>query len=127
MAINFGRAWSLCVGRTPQITLSDIEIHKPTIVEDIEEQYWAPYSDDGLSSDQNLRQPSNIRKVYTSFSELSEIIHQSLSVIHSKGKFPKGEKVLAVYKRYLEWYESLPDQLRLGHNSTPFVLFTQFV
>lgn len=127
LTINLDRAWSLCIGRRSQIWLGDIEIEKPLIVNEVEEEQWIPYSDEGLASERNAIQPSNIRAVYKSFSELSELIHAGLAMVHAKGKFPQSANVLAVYKKYLEWYEGLPDQLRLGLNSTPTVLFTQSV
>jgi hypothetical protein len=127
LTINCNRAWSLCIGRTSQISLGDIEIEKPMIISEVEEEQWIPYTDKGLASERNATQPSNIRAVYTSFSELSELIHDGLALVHAKGNFPQSANVLAVYKKYLEWYEGLPDQLRLGLNSTPTVLFTQSV
>lgn len=97
------------------------------IINEVEEEQWIPYTDEGLTSERNAIQPSNIRAVYKSFSELSELIHNGLAMVHAKGKFPQSANVLAVYKKYLELYERLPDQLRLGLNSTPTVLFTQSV
>ena len=100
---------------------------KPTIIDEIEEEQWIPYTDEGSASERIATQPSNIRAVYKTFTELSELIHDGLTLVHSKGRFPHSADVLAVFKKYLEWYESLPDQLRLGLNSTPTVLFTQSV
>lgn len=100
---------------------------KPMIIDKVEEEQWIPYTDEGLASERTAIQPSNIRAVYKSFSELSELIHSGLAIVHTKGNFPQSADVLAVYKKYLEWYERLPDQLRLGLNSTPTVLFTQSV
>lgn len=97
------------------------------IINEVEEEQWLAYTDEGLASERNTIQPSNIRAVYKSFSKLSELIHDGLAMIHEKDKFPQSASVLAVYKRYLEWYDGLPDQLRLGLNSTPTVLFTQSV
>jgi hypothetical protein len=125
--IDHDRAWSLCIGRTSQISLRDIEIEKPSIIDEVEEEQWISYTDEGLASERTASQPSNIRAVYKSFSELSELVHDSLVIVHSKDSFPQSTSVLAVYKRYLEWYESMPVQLRLGLNSTPTVLFTQSV
>jgi hypothetical protein len=97
------------------------------IIGEVEEEQWIPYTDEGLASERIAIQPSNIRAVYKSFSELSELIHDGRALVHRKGNFPQSADVLAVYKKYLEWYEGLPDQLRLGLNSTPTVLFTQSV
>ena len=124
---DFERFWSLIIGRTSQITRSDIEIPKPLIINEIENEEWIPYTDKGLSKLPNARQPSNIRSVYRSFSELSEVVHECQITLYSRGNFPKSDKILAIYKKCLEWYDGLPDQLRLGLNSTPTVLFTQWV
>ena len=97
------------------------------IVSEVEEEQWMRYTDEGLASEKVAVQPSNIRAVYKCFSELSELIHDGLALFHATGNFPQSVDVLAVYKKYLEWYEGLPDQLRLGLNSTPTVLFTQSV
>ena len=97
------------------------------IVSEVEEEHWMRYTDEGLASEKIGVQPSNIRAVYKSLSELSELIHDGLGLIHATCNFPQSAHVLAVYKKYLEWYEGLPDQLRLGLNSTPTVLFSQSV
>jgi hypothetical protein len=43
------------------------------------------------------------------------------------GKPLSSRDILDIYTRYLAWYTSLPTALRLGENSTPSVLFMQWV
>ena len=59
------------------------------------------------------------------FCELSELVHQSLYVLHSPGKPVTSRDLLNIYTQYLNWYDRIPEVLRLGHNFTPAVLFAQ--
>jgi hypothetical protein len=111
---------------------------------DVEASVWVPYTDNGKPQaletmyldqfadsalDVPLRlqyeQPSNERSVYKCLCELSELVHESLYLLHSPGKCLTAQDLLGVYTRYLNWYNGQPEVLRLGHNSTPAVLFTQ--
>lgn len=112
---------------------------------DIEASFWIPYTDDGkplpplphcLSYANNgtgaplqrsCEQPSNVRSVYKCFCELSELVHQSLYVLHSPGRPLTSRDLLNIYTQYLNWYDKIPEVLRLGHNFTPAVLFAQYV
>lgn len=73
--------------------------------------------------DRPCEQPSNVRSVFKSFCELSEVIHKSLYMMYTPGKQVTSKGVLEVYRQYLHWYDELTDVLRLGHNFTPAVLF----
>lgn len=105
---------------------------------------WAPYTDDGgyqrntTTDDQGINkdspgallqrsceQPSNVRSVYKCFCELSELVHQSLYILHSPGRPLTARNLLNIYTQYLNWYDRIPEVLRLGHNFTPAVLFAQ--
>lgn len=70
-------------------------------------------------------QLSNVRSVYQCFCELNEIVLQSLYVLYSPVQGLTAAKMLQIYHQYLDWYDQLPEAMRLGHNSTPAVLFTQ--
>ncbi|CAK7235131.1 hypothetical protein SCUCBS95973_009164 [Sporothrix curviconia] len=52
-----------------------------------------------------------------------ELVHQSLYVLHSPGRPLTSRDLLHIYTQYLNWYDSIPEVLRLGHNFTPAVLF----
>ena len=54
-------------------------------------------------------QPSNVRSVYESFCSLSEIVHQSLYVMHSPGKPLSSRDLLKIYTQYLNWYDRIPE------------------
>jgi hypothetical protein len=141
MLISF-RAWSLTVGRLPQFShLSSLDI-KPAIVDTVEASSWIPYTDNGkrfhsnralrlnnlgAPLERNCTQPSNIRSVYKTFCELSEIVHNSLYLLYTPGSNFTSHDLLELYTSFLHWYDLIPATLRLGHNFTPFVLFSQYV
>ncbi|KXJ89506.1 fungal-specific transcription factor domain-domain-containing protein [Microdochium bolleyi] len=127
-AFALDHAWSLATGSLPQSSLYPHLPPKPAIVDDVEASQWKPYTDDGSDNlgaplQRSCEQPSNVRSVYKCFCELSELVHQSLYVLHSPGKPVTSRDLLSIYTQYLNWYESIPEVLRLGHNFTPAVLF----
>lgn len=77
----------------------------------------------GAPLQRSCEQPSNVRSVYTCFCELSELVHQSLYILHSPGKPVTSRDLLNIYTQYLNWYDKIPEVLRLGTNFTPAVLF----
>ncbi|KAH7018227.1 fungal-specific transcription factor domain-containing protein [Microdochium trichocladiopsis] len=127
-AFALDHAWSLATGSLPQSSCYPHLPPKPAIVDDVEASQWKPYTDDGSDNlgaplQRSCEQPSNVRSVYKCFCELSELVHQSLYVLHSPGKPVTSRDLLSIYTQYLNWYESIPEVLRLGHNFTPAVLF----
>jgi hypothetical protein len=74
-----------------------------------------------------LLQTSNARSVAVAICELFEVVHHSLYVLYVPGRLLSKRDVLDIYTQYLAWYNSLPTALRLGKNSTPSVLFMQWV
>lgn len=110
---------------------------------DIEASFWVPYTDDGRLLDQTVgrrqgsdiktgaplqrscEQPSNVRSVYKCFCELSELVHESLYILHSPGRLLTSRDLINIYTDFLNWYDNIPEVLRLGHNFTPAVLFAQ--
>lgn len=121
-------AWSLLIGRIPQIKPNEIKVQKPIIMDEIEKEQWAQYTDAGTAGPENpsLRQESNLRRVFTAFSDLSEIIHETIMFLYSNERVLNGPTLVSIYLQYLQWYDGLPDCLRLGTNSTPVVLFAQY-
>ncbi|KAI1778823.1 fungal-specific transcription factor domain-containing protein [Hypoxylon cercidicola] len=122
-AFALDHAWSLATGSLPQCSCFPHLPPKPAIIDDIEASLWIPYTDDGAPLQRSCEQPSNVRSVYTCFCELSELVHQSLYVLHSPGKPVTSRDLLSIYTQYLNWYDRIPEALRLGHNFTPAVLF----
>lgn len=135
-------AWSLATGSLPQCSCFPHLPPKPAIIGDIEASLWVPYTDDGrlnvskTPDPEDLRatgaplqrsceQPSNVRSVYKCFCELSELVHESLYILHSPGRPLTARDLLSIYTKYLNWYDRIPGVLRLGHNFTPAVLFAQ--
>lgn len=136
------RAWSICIGRLPHFSKETKLMAKPAIVNHIERSSWVPYTDDGdianslpgfraLTADpgapleRNCTQPSNVRSVYKTFCELSQIVHRSLYVFYTPGTQLTSKALLDIYTEYLNWYDVIPETLRLGQNFTPAVLFAQ--
>jgi hypothetical protein len=109
----------------PQINLEDIKVPKPIIVDEIEHEKWIAYTDEGSQSTESTRQEANLRLVFMAFSDLSELVHQTVMLLYSNELPLNGREILIIYTKYLQWYANLPDQLRLGKNSTPVVLFAQ--
>ncbi|KAI1160843.1 fungal-specific transcription factor domain-containing protein [Nemania serpens] len=122
-AFALDHAWSLATGSLPQCSCFPHLPPKPAIVDGIEASLWIPYTDDGAPLQRSCEQPSNVRSVYKCFCELSELVHQSLYVLHSPGRPLTSRDLLSLYTQYLNWYDSIPEVLRLGHNFTPAVLF----
>ncbi|KAI0105389.1 fungal-specific transcription factor domain-containing protein [Hypoxylon sp. NC0597] len=122
-AFALDHAWSLATGSLPQCSCFPHLPPKPAIIDDIEASLWVPYTDDGAPLQRACEQPSNVRSVYKCFCELSELVHQSLYVLHSPGKPVTSRDLLSIYTQYLNWYDRIPEVLRLGHNFTPAVLF----
>ncbi|KAK4178263.1 fungal-specific transcription factor domain-containing protein [Triangularia setosa] len=142
-AFALDHAWSLATGSLPQCSCFPRLPPKPAIIDDIEASLWIPYTDDGkgiaitgppttdgrLNStsgtplERSCEQPSNVRSVYKCFCELSELVHQSLYIMHSPGRPLTSKDLLTIYTQYLDWYDRIPEVLRLGHNFTPAVLF----
>ncbi|KAI8950097.1 hypothetical protein F4801DRAFT_361867 [Xylaria longipes] len=122
-AFALDHAWSLATGSLPQCSCFPHLPPKPAIIDGIEASLWIPYTDDGAPLQRSCEQPSNVRSVYKCFCELSELVHQSLYVLHSPGRPLTSRDLLSIYTQYLNWYDSIPEVLRLGHNFTPAVLF----
>ncbi|KAK7946044.1 uncharacterized protein PG986_010365 [Apiospora aurea] len=127
-AFALDHAWSLATGSLPQCSCFPQLPPKPAIINDIESSLWVPYTDDGSDIlgaplQRSCEQPSNVRSVYKCFCELSELVHQSLYVLHSPGRPVTSRDLLNIYTQYLNWYDRIPEVLRLGHNFTPAVLF----
>jgi hypothetical protein len=102
----------------------EIHIEKPAEIDEIEHEDWTPCTDTNTVS-REYHQPNNVRAVYRAFSELSEIINQGEHHHYSDTQQSESHNLLSLYRKLLEWYDALPDQLRLGINFTPTVLFTQ--
>jgi len=137
-------AWSLATGILPQSSCFPLLPDKPAIVMDIEASNWIPYTDDGKGTsppglqlegtlsqitgvplERPCEQPSNVRSVYKCFCELSELVHRTLYLLHSPGSPIVAQDLVDLYTQYLDWYDTVPEVLKLGSNFTPPVLFVQ--
>jgi hypothetical protein len=98
---------------------------KPTIIISSESSAWVPYTDSGVPELKSRTQPSNVHSVFKCFCELSELIHKGLHTLYTPGRILASADLLDLYTTYLNWYDDLPEALRLGYNFTPAVLFSQ--
>ncbi len=82
-------------------------------------------ANEGAPLEQNCTQPSNMRSVYKTFCELSEIVHRTTHTLYTPHRRVTSKTLLNAYSQYILWYDTISDTLRLGHNFTPAVLFAQ--
>ncbi|KAH7109367.1 fungal-specific transcription factor domain-containing protein [Dactylonectria macrodidyma] len=122
-AFALDHAWSLATGSLPQCSCFPRLPLKPAIIRNVEASLWVPYTDDGAPVQRSYEQPSNVHSVYRCFCELSELVHRSLYILHSPGRPLTARNLLSIYTQYLNWYDRIPEVLRLGYNFTPAVLF----
>jgi hypothetical protein len=102
-------------------------VRPPDFMETDGQSNWTLYTDNVSVVEQGLHQPSNFQWVYRGLCELSVIIHDSLHTLYTPKRALTSRDILKVYTTYLCWYDSLPVALRRGENSTPAVLFVQYV
>ncbi|CAL3970830.1 unnamed protein product [Diplocarpon coronariae] len=122
-AFSLDQVWSMAIGRLPHFSRNARLVTKPPIVDNVESSSWVPYTDNGAPLEINCEQPSNVRSVYKTFCELSEIVHRSLYLLYTPGKPVTSRNLNKIYTAYIRWYAAIPDTLRLGTNFTPSVLF----
>ncbi|PBP26673.1 fungal specific transcription factor domain-containing protein [Diplocarpon rosae] len=122
-AFSLDQVWSMTIGRLPHFSRNARLVSKPPIVDNVESSAWVPYTDNGAALEANCEQPSNVRSVYKTFCELSEIVHKSLYLLYTPGKPVTSRNLNKIYTAYIRWYAAIPDTLRLGTNFTPSVLF----
>ncbi|KAK7582933.1 hypothetical protein V3481_012228 [Fusarium oxysporum f. sp. vasinfectum] len=122
-AFSLDNTSSLVTGSLPNCSYTPHLPSKPAVVRDVEASVWVPYTDDGAPLQLQYEQPSNERSVYKCLCELSEQVHKSLYLLHSPRKTLTAQGLLGIYTEYLDWYNGVPEALRLGHNFTPAVLF----
>lgn len=70
----------------------------------------------GVPLQRSCEQPSNVWSVYKCFYELSELVHQSLYIVHSPGRPLTSWDLLGIYTQHLDWYDRILVVLRLGCN-----------
>ncbi|KAL3952746.1 hypothetical protein ACCO45_012689 [Purpureocillium lilacinum] len=100
-AFALDHAWCLTTGSLPQCSRFPHLPPKPAIIEDIEASLWVPYTDEGAPQHRALEQSSNVRSVYKCFCELSELVHETLYLLHSPSVPLTAKHVLGIYTQYL--------------------------
>ncbi|EXK25618.1 hypothetical protein FOMG_17719 [Fusarium oxysporum f. sp. melonis 26406] len=122
-AFSLDHIYSLATGSLPHCSCFPPLPSKPFIIGEIDASHWVPYTDDGALLQLPCEQPSHEQSVFKCFCELSELVHQSLYLVHSPRKPLIARVLLRIFTDYLNWYDGVPNLLRLGHNFTPTVLF----
>ncbi|KAH7391634.1 hypothetical protein BKA64DRAFT_110670 [Cadophora sp. MPI-SDFR-AT-0126] len=64
-----------------------------------------------------------ISEAQTCFRKLSLIIHDSFYTLHSRHTNQYTTEVKLLYQKYIEWYSTLSDDLRLGLHFAPSIIF----
>ncbi|UKZ74429.1 hypothetical protein TrVFT333_002097 [Trichoderma virens FT-333] len=112
LAVQSATFWGLLpwitTGSLPQCSCFPHLPPKPAIIGDIEASLWVPYTDDG--EDRTTTFGVNIKG------------------LHADANISEGEPLQRSCEQpsnYLNWYDRIPEVLRLGHNFTPAVLFAQ--
>ncbi|KAJ5034985.1 uncharacterized protein L3040_008251 [Drepanopeziza brunnea f. sp. 'multigermtubi'] len=123
-AFSLDQVWSMSIGRLPHFSQNAKLVLKPPIVDHVEATIWVAYTDDGTPLETACTQPSNVRSVYKTFCELSEVVHRSLYMLYTPGQPVTAKRLNQIYTEYIQWYSNLPCTLRLGYNFTPSVLFS---
>lgn len=129
----------MTLGRLPQFSQLTKFTMKPIVIDALESPSWVPYTDDGKHTKllcsppltntgapllrSNYTQPSNIGSVCKTYSELSEIVHKSLYLMHTPGSISTGQNLLEIHNQYLQWYDFVPAALLLGQKFKLCVLF----
>ncbi|KAI0203322.1 fungal-specific transcription factor domain-containing protein [Astrocystis sublimbata] len=102
-AFALDHAWSLATGSLPQCSSTPHLPPKPAIVDSIEASLWVSYTDDAPLQ-RSCEQPSNVRSVYKCFCELSELVHQSLYILHSPGRPLTSRDLLTVLFAHMYYH-----------------------
>ena len=66
-----------------------------------------------------------MRIVGNAFASLADIIHESHYVLYEPKEGLSARSLLGIYTQYLNWYDQLPDMMRLGESCTPSIVFVQ--
>lgn len=87
--------------------------------------FWSRLTFSGSPRQSHHKQASNATSIYNCFCQLTETISGTMYTLYSPVSTITGEVLLNIYTLYLDWYDQMPDALRLGLNSTPSVLVSQ--
>ncbi|KAK3376353.1 fungal-specific transcription factor domain-containing protein [Lasiosphaeria ovina] len=120
-AYSLDHAWTLVSVSLPQTSFRIPRPPKPPIIDALESLLWIPITDDGLYT--KYSQPSNTRTVFRCLCEISDLVHQSVFMLRTPGRPLTRDALLEIYTNYLDWYDGIPNSMRLGLSSTPAVLF----
>ncbi|KAH8719850.1 Nitrogen assimilation transcription factor nit-4 [Beauveria bassiana] len=119
---TLNHAWAMVKGELPHCLPALHRPPMPVISTDFETSSWAPYADGDVYFEPH-KQLSNVRSLYQYFCKLNETVHESLHLLYSPAQSLTAANLLQNYHLYLDWYDQMPEVMRLGHNSTPAAIF----
>jgi hypothetical protein len=97
--------------------------HPPTTTQ--EGEPWVEYTDHPKGRQSESSAAIGSESVHEQICELSQIIHSGLYVLYTPGADLTGGRVITMYERYLDWFNALPELLRLEADATPSTFFMQ--
>ncbi|KAK8037980.1 fungal-specific transcription factor domain-containing protein [Apiospora phragmitis] len=126
-AFTLDNAWSLVMGLLPLSSRAPLLPSRLPTNADIEAAPWTPYpTEDTETFSGHLKHPyqqaSNTQSVFGCFCEISQMGHNTAYLLQTPDHPVTAYTLLDTYTRYLDWYDKIPEVLRLGTNFTPAVL-----
>jgi len=104
-------------GRIPQLPSSIVDIPKPSIIQELENDEWT--APDGSS----LR--CHIMQVATQYVELAEVLGDALRALHSPRQQYNAAKLNEYHTRLRTWRERIPKFLRPQEDAVPAIFVLQ--
>jgi hypothetical protein len=83
------------------------------------------YTDNYLTNKEMPIWKCNRNQFLLRLSSLSEIVSDMIHMFYAPQERMNSRKFLEVYKKYLSWYETLPESLQLNQKSPPHVYALQ--
>lgn len=119
--------WSTIVPALPHSSKHAILPPRLNLITAMDNLIWIPYADNGAISEHPCIQPAQIAAVFNCFSQLSEIMHRATYQQQLPVDEDRITKLLDIYSSYLAWYATAPEMIQVSRDSTPTVLFLQYV
>ncbi|KAK7928806.1 hypothetical protein PG985_005804 [Apiospora marii] len=127
-AFALDNVWSMVGGTLPLTSRAPSLPPRRPMNADIEAAPWTPYPPQdhtalGASTSTQLlhMQASNTQSVFKCFCEISQLGHSTAYLMQTPNVPVMAHALLEAYNHYLDWYNGIPEALRLGANYTPSV------
>ena len=107
---------SFTLGRLPQIPTNAITVGLPPIVKEDDDEEWIAY---GIAQ---ARKPSARSSTFNRIASLSKIVNSTLLMFFAPSQTLSGSLLLSEYAKYQNWFENLPENLRISEDSPSHTL-----